>query len=259
MKLKKLLLVLALALSCSCSPSTTIDMFVDESKAEIARTYTQRVIDGDLTALIAKLDPSLQSDEVMAQLETLHSHFPHETPEEVTLVGYQENHSNGGVFYNVTYQFAYGSKWLLVNAAWKESANDSRLIRGLNVRVLPDSLQVINAFTFKQAGLWHYLIFAAAILMPAITLFSLVVCIRTKFPRRKWLWIIFILVGFTQLTINWTTGHVGFSPLSFQLFSASAMASGPYAPWVVSISFPLGAVMFWRKRKQLKAAENVST
>lgn len=81
-------------------------------------------------------------------------------------------------------------------------------------------------------------------------LVTLVACIRTKMRRRKWRWILFVLVGGVSLSLNWTTGEIGFSPLSVRLLGASAMTTSAYSPWIVSISFPLGAAMFWLKRRK---------
>ncbi len=49
--------------------------------------------------------------------------------------------------------------------------------------------------------------------------------------------------------VNWTTGAFGYQPISISLLGVSGGAAGPYAPLVISISFPLGAVMFWFRRK----------
>ena len=38
------------------------------------------------------------------------------------------------------------------------------------------------------------------------TLYALVLCIRTRNVKSKWLWILFILVGFGAVQANWTTG-----------------------------------------------------
>ena len=42
---------------------------------------------------------------------------------------------------------------------------------------------------------------------------------------------------------NWNTGVLWFQPLFVQLFGASVMAQ-PGAPWLVSVSIPLGAIVF---------------
>jgi hypothetical protein len=65
--------------------------------------------------------------------------------------------------------------------------------------------------------------------------------------RRKWLWIIFILFGIGQLSVDWNSGAWQFSPVHFLLFSASAVAPG-YGSWVVSTAFPVGAAWYLIRR-----------
>ena len=85
-----------------------------------------------------------------------------------------------------------------------------------------------------------------------ITLYALVLCVKTKPLKRKWLWILFILVGFGQFVINWSTGEFQIAPLALQLFSASALAS-PYGPWIIAVSLPIGAALFIDRRRKLLA------
>jgi hypothetical protein len=89
-------------------------------------------------------------------------------------------------------------------------------------------------------------------MMAIFTLVVLVVCIRTKMKRRKWLWILFILFGFGKLSVNWATGQWGVMVLAAQLFSASGTAAY-LGPWIVSVSLPVGAVLFLIKRRRLEA------
>jgi hypothetical protein len=95
-------------------------------------------------------------------------------------------------------------------------------------------------------------VLGGAIIAAIFTLTVLVVCIRTKMQRRKWLWILFILFGFGRLSVNWTTGQWGIGVLAVQLFSASAHADF-FGPWIVSVSLPAGAVIFLIKRRNLQA------
>lgn len=89
-----------------------------------------------------------------------------------------------------------------------------------------------------------------AILVPLFTLYALILCIRTKIEKKKWLWVIFVLAGIASFSVDWTTGQWRIVPLSFQLLGAGASAP-PYGPWVISVSLPLGAIIFLLKRKRL--------
>ena len=63
-----------------------------------------------------------------------------------------------------------------------------------------------------------------------------------------------MLIGIGKLSMNWTTGAVGVQPLQFQLLGAGIFrAGGPYLPWIVSVSLPIGAIAaqfkLWRRRR----------
>jgi hypothetical protein len=102
-------------------------------------------------------------------------------------------------------------------------------------------------------NLLQYVTLSFAILIPIFTLYVLVLCIRTKMEKRKWLWIIFIIIGIGKFTVNWTTAQWQFAPLSFQFFGASAFAP-MYSAWLISISLPLGAIVFLIRRRKLVAS-----
>lgn len=60
---------------------------------------------------------------------------------------------------------------------------------------IPQSLETLNAFTFKNKGMLHIVFLILSIITPIFILTVLVICVRTKIKKRKWLWIIFILLG----------------------------------------------------------------
>lgn len=258
--MKRLLLLALLTLLAGCSRKELLDKFANEEKKKIAQTYIQRVIDGDLANLVRELEPSLARGNPTAALTQVREAIPPGTPSSTELVGYHESQiSSGEAHFNLSYQYRYGDKWLLVNSAWLERRDGSRLITGLRAQVLPASLQEIHALSFKRAGKRHYAFAAAVLAVPAFILVTLVACARTPIRRFKWLWMIFIAVGLVRITINWTTGELSWTPLSFQVLGAGAFADG-YGPWMVSFALPLGAAIFWLMRRSLrKSATTAAT
>jgi hypothetical protein len=65
------------------------------------------------------------------------------------------------------------------------------------------------------------------------------------------LWIIFILIGLAKLNLDWTTGQMGFRLIAFQIPGAGISKMGLYAPWILSVSVPLGAILFliWKLQR----------
>lgn len=88
--------------------------------------------------------------------------------------------------------------------------------------------------------------------MPLIVLYSLISCIRTPMQKGKWLWIIFILIGVCQFSLNWTTGQLNINPLSINLFGLGVFSSSQYAPIFISLGIPLGAIVYLVLWKMLK-------
>jgi hypothetical protein len=99
-------------------------------------------------------------------------------------------------------------------------------------------------------GATQYAILSLAVLAPLFSLYVFLLCIKTRMGKKKWLWLIFIVLGIGKLGVNWTTGQVLFTPLAIQLPPAGANAQ-LYGPWLVYVSIPLGAIIFLIMRKKL--------
>ena len=130
----------------------------------------------------------------------------------------------------------------------------------MTMRPLANSLQEINSFQLKGKGIANYAILALAVALPLFSITALILCIRTSMPLgRKVLWCLGILVGFVQVTVNWTSGAISVAPLSVQLLSAGWFRLGPFAPHQVSIAVPLFAILFiWmRHRGRFERSEAV--
>lgn len=181
--------------------------------------------------------------------------FPKETPTITNLVGYNINYSSSeGTRNYLTYQLGYRSKWLLVYVAWRELPGGARELITLKANPITQSLQETNAFSFRHASGRHFLFLCAALLVALFILTTLLVCIQTKIARRKWLWILIVLVGVVQFSINWTTGEAWTSPIAFLLLGSSAITASAYSPWIISFTIPAGAILFWFKRKSITRA-----
>lgn len=143
---------------------------------------------------------------------------------------------------DLTYQFQFANEWVLANVTI-DTVDDFKRIVGIHIQSLSESLEETNDFTFGGKSARHYIFYTLAILIPLFIIGSLVLCLFTKM-RKKWLWAIFIIFGFVTVSLNWTTGQIDFYLLSFQILGASKLKYGTYAPWILSVSFPLGAVLF---------------
>lgn len=153
---------------------------------------------------------------------------------------------------SLTYEFSYEDRWLLVNVV-VDGTPGNHQVWGVHVNPLAAPMSQ-NAFMLTGKSGGHYLFLGFAAVVVAFSLAMLICCVVTK-VRRKWLWILFMLVGFGKISINWATGQVGFQKIAVQLPWVAASKMGPYAPWIVSISLPVGALLFLVLRPSLRTPE----
>jgi hypothetical protein len=218
-----------------------------------ARRFLDSIRAGDYAAADQMLDAPLRGEQAANGLHGLNGILAHGEPLSIEVIGCNifTNTSAHGTTRttNLSYQIHFTDSWVVGNVAVGHPGN-SKSVLGSHFRPIPDSLEALNRFTFAGKSLVHYLVLAACIVVPVFILVALIICIRSRI-RRKWLWILFLLFGFVQFQLDWTSGHVGVQPVSFLLFGASALRSSPYASWVFGFGIPMGAIIFLAFRRKL--------
>jgi len=255
MKAGWIVLVLALTLGlAACNQDAMIARFTPHPEAEMGKQAVDDWREGHIAALRTLLDPSVESKVTDEQFAGWAAEFPKGEPRSAKVVGTTTHVQNGERRYDLTYEYEFEGKWLLANVVLRKQGDEKARITGLHAQVFDRSLEQMNAFTFHGKGGLHLLMLFLAMVSPLVSIAACIVCIRTPIRRRKVLWALFTLVGVTTVRLNWTTGQLGFVPLSFQIFGASAF-SAPYGPWMLGVSFPLGAIVFFLRRKALMARQ----
>ncbi len=236
---------------CGCDFRSWFESFLPKEEIAYGKDFFAKLRAHDFEAVEQPLDPSVHDPKTRQKLEQLASVFPQEEPTDIAVVGSNvfTDLKTNTVTYNLTYQYEYPQQWVLANV-FLERRDDKLIVKGVHAERLAESLQHANRFTFQNKDAARYAILGWTILVPVFIVASLIACIRTTVPRRKWLWIIFILLGFGQLSVNWTTGAVGFQLVSFQVLGAGVFWAGPYAPLILSGSIPVGAALFWIRRRR---------
>ncbi|MFD0949951.1 hypothetical protein ACFQ0F_06040 [Paraperlucidibaca wandonensis] len=242
----------------SCSQEELSERFIPKEESDFAEDYLSKLRGRDFTYVKSILSPEIEAQITDELLEEMAGYFRQGEPLSVKIIGSQVNVFNGQWQGNFTFEYEFESGWNLANTALKKIDNGYEVI-GLNVYQTEISQKELNAFGFSSKSGMQYFVLCAAVLVPLFILCTLIVCIRTPIERKKWLWVIFILLGFGAIQVNWTNGVYAFQLLSVQLLGASATASGVAAPWVLSASVPLGAIVFWLRRKSLIERANKSS
>lgn len=248
-----LLLVLTLGL-VACNQDAMIAKFTPHPEAELAKQAVDDWRGGRLAALRGLFDPALQDKATDAQLSEWAAGFPKGEPRSVKVVGANTHIWSGERRYDLTYEYEFEGKWLVANVVLRKHGDKQARIVGLHAQLFDRSLEQMNAFTFRGKGGLHFLMLFLAVMSPLVSIAACITCIRTPIRRRKVLWALFTLVGVTTVHLNWTTGQLNFVPVSFQIFGASAFAPA-YGPWTLGVSLPLGAIIFFFRRKALMARE----
>ncbi len=220
---------------------------------QLARTFVSQVAAGDIASAEKSLSSQINAEEArkgLASLSTIFNHGEIKSFEVVGLffrAGLGQNH--GGKFTEMTMQLELSTGWF-VGTVVTTVEGEVRKIVTANFQSIPDSLEKINALNLMDRPVLGLLFIPLLIAVPLFSIYALVLCIRTPL-KRKWLWILFILMGVTTLRLNWSTGGMGFQLVSVQLLGASFSRSGLVGPWIFGLSFPLGAVLFLRRRRSL--------
>jgi len=241
-----------LALVAGCNPQQVLSRLVPAEDQALASKYVDLLRARNFDEIDRAADPSVRGPKLYAALLKMADALPEEPPDSMKLVGAQITTNADGTTTNLVYEYDFAGKWVLANVATLRKQDSVSLV-GLSVRAVPESLEEHHRFRLAGKSGVHYVVLALAILFPLLTLYALVACVRTKMSGRKWPWVLFILFGIGSFAINWTTGETQLSALAIRLFGVS-VAAAFYGPWILSVSFPLGALVFLFRRKALTAA-----
>lgn len=248
-------LVIAFTL-CGCDSRSTFELLLPKEEVAYAKDILAKLRAHDFDAVAAPLDPALRDAQTRKKLEELAAFFPEQEPAEIDVVGSRvfKDLKTDVTRYDLTFQYEYPKQWVLASVLLERGA-DAVIVKGVHVQPLTESLQHLNRFTLQGKGVAQYFMLGWAILVPIFIVGSLVACIKIPVPRRKWLWIIFLLFGLGQITVDWTTGALDFRLLSCQFLGAGFFWQGPYGAIVLSGSIPVGAILFWIRRRRWRAIQ----
>ncbi len=218
----------------------------------VASSQIQALVTRDFASIEKLADPGIAGPALHPTLEQMAGLIPPGKPRSVKLVGAHTLKSADQQQANLTYEYEYEypGKWLLINVATRKTGSGVSIV-GFRVQPEDQSLEDQNRFTVSGKTALQYLVLALAVVVPLITLYAFVVCIRTPFAGRKWPWLLFILAGIGSLAVNWTTGEWAVGILRVQLLGASATAP-LYGPLTIAVSLPVGALVFLARRQRLR-------
>jgi hypothetical protein len=242
-------IILTMVLLAGCDYKKMLEKTLPKDDDAYARECIQLVKEGNYQKAIALLDPQFvdsKTENALRGIADFLNRSEIKTTEVVKLrLIFSEEKKQSVISYQLEFQDGWGVVVVRV-----DTFKDRKQIYGIHFEPIPKSLKEINAFTLTGKSL-HYLVLIAAVFNPLFIVWAIILCIRTEM-RMKWLWIVFFLFCFTKLDLNWTTGQTEFIPMSFIILGTSIVKWGLYEPWILSVGFPLGAVLFMIFRQKLK-------
>ena len=246
-----LLLVTAWLLSGCGDQKAAFEMMLPKDEVEIAQQVLTEARAGNAAAIKSRMDPEFVGPSFDADMAHMLALFPPGEPLSIKPVGMFTTAVNGSVTtYNLTFEHRYPDSWLLGSVQLRKKEDETRLI-GIRVQLAPKSIEEQSRFTLEGKSAVHWTVLVLAVLIPLFVVVTLVQCRRTPIARRKWLWMLLILLSVTQFAFDWSTGVYRFQPVYVGLLGMGVLKSGPYANWVFTLAFPLGAVIFWLRRPTL--------
>lgn len=241
------LLLCAVLLLAGCDSTAMFERLMPKEEVQAAKDLVAKLAARDFAAVEAALDPQYRTAQLPDQLEAMVRTLPSAPPTSVQAVGAHTLTTAGATTYTITLEYRYPAAWNLATVVL-ERKEGALLLKGITFHPRAQSLAAENAFTLDGKGLLHYGVLVLAVLIPLFILYALVVCLRSRFERRKWLWVLFVACGLVQFHLNWSSGEWSLQPLSVQLLGAGFAKGGPVAPWVFTLSLPVGAMLFLLRR-----------
>jgi len=233
-----------------CNDASLMKKFISPADEPIARGYGQQLQQGKFDQIEHDLDPSLVNASTPEAFSKMAAFFPADPPVSVKVVGAHTFHSPELSTSNITLEYQFPAKWLLVNVVTQKKGDVSTLV-GLHVTPIPDSLENLNRFTLAGKSALQYLTLICAVASLLFTFYVFSVCIRSRDMKPKWLWSIAVLFGVGYFGVNWGTGQWTFQVFAIQI-PCFSMKHDLYGPWIVAAYVPLGAIAFLHRRWKKK-------
>jgi hypothetical protein len=238
-------------------------MTVSEKDETFARNYIENVRQRRFEQVENDLDPSATKSEAQDNLRQMAAVFPPREPASTKLVAARViHHADSSITSSLDFEYGFApaaqptsattelipEEWLLAEVV-VQTAGSKRTVELLTFTPIPEPLEKVNAFTLSDKGISQYAALGLTIFVSLFSLDTFVLCLQTKMGKKKWVWLILIVIGVFRFTANWTTGQWFYTPLAVQAPPVT-WSCMPYGPWMVQITIPLGAIAFllWRKK-----------
>jgi hypothetical protein len=250
-------IIILLGVSGCNNPSELPLLDIVKPVDEFARGYISNIISGSLDSCFAKTDPEILTDSFKNFISNANHNLKN-----VTLKKYNIVDESGTIgvgtdagkyeYYSLGYEYEMENSYVLfvVNVSKKDGKFS---VTACNGSFLQAPLSVLTEFTLKHRSIPQYIFLVITILMPIFILATLFVMLFSKMTIKKkiaWVFII-LLISLPRFYMNWGTGQFGFNLININLIDAGYSRPNLYSYWMLYFNVPIGAIIFWVKRKRL--------
>lgn len=257
--MNKCIICLFILIFCGCNTPTKFDVFDAVKPADsFARSFIEKIINGELENCFADISSEVINDSMKNFITNASYNLKGSTFKKYSIVeqkyttGY---FSSSGKYteYRLSYEYEFEQGNLLFLTLIREKEGVFS-VTGFDGLVLSAPLEELTKFGFTNKSFTHYLFLLFAALIPLFVLTTLIIMLRHKMSnKRKVIWtLIIIFICLPRFIINWGSGNIDFNILNFSMFGGSYSKLNLYSDWLISFNIPIGAILFWIKRKDLE-------
>jgi hypothetical protein len=237
--LRKALFLLLLPALCACS---LIGLSAQQD-ADL-RAVFDRVRAGDLAGVEAAFDPQYRTPALVQGLPLMKTQIPAGAAKGRLLKGVVEKDKQGRVNYGGIYEYDFPQEAILAQVEMRQDAAGHKAIVGFHLQQAAP--HVADAYGFGLTGkkYYQYAFLVLVALSPILGVWGLVALWRAPDIKWKILWVAAMLIGFMDLTMDWTTGDVVLNVVDIHVLWLKAARFGPLSPWMITTSLPLASIAF---------------
>jgi hypothetical protein len=232
-----------------------VQKLIPPNKDAAARHFIDLIRMGDIGHAQQMAGAPLQGEGAIPALRYLHDTIRQGELLQVLPIGYQKRDINYGQqeihLDDFTYQLHVDGRWYYAEVALDSSQN-SNAVLGFHITWFNgfESMVAFNRFAFVGRTWRDWSALFLSIFIPIFIIAATAICGFSPVGR-KWLWIVFILIGVVQFRYDWTHAVVDVKPLSLLLLGAGYQRENVYSPLILQWALPVGAFIFLICRRKL--------
>lgn len=247
--MKYFLALIAALLVASCSYEDMKELIVPKEESSFARQYLDQLRLKNYEYVTSQMHPELLVKVTTEELDKLADYFPDGDPISTELMGSNVKMFNDVWSANFSFESQFNDSWTVSSVSMTKEG-EKVLVTSINVYRTNESQKIINSFSKVEVSASKLLVLALTFITPIFMLVTCVFVRRTPIEK-KLRWYLLSFVGVGTVAMNWTTGEIGTKIATIKLLGFSAGAGSEFAPVILVFTVPVGAIVFWFKRKKL--------